>query len=192
MGDTEIRRVFLRELIDEYGKEEDTLIIEELGLCQGEARIDLAVINGIIHGFEIKSERDTLDRLPKQKSFYNRNLDKVSIIAGQKHIKKISSMVPKWWGIYEVVNELDNLKINTVSSPQDNPNVDPNAIVQLLWKNEAIDILNEMRIQKGLKNKPRAIIWKHLASLLSIEELKNSVRQKLKARQHWRPVLQQK
>ena len=31
-------------------------IIEELGIFQGQARIDLAVVNGSIHGFELKSD----------------------------------------------------------------------------------------------------------------------------------------
>lgn len=192
MGDAEIRKVLLGRLMREYGNDVDTLIIEELGLCQGDARIDLAVINGIIHGYEIKSERDTLERLPLQEKFYNKTLDKVSIIAGQKHIKKISRVVPKWWGIYEAVYEFGKLKINKVCSPQDNPNIDPNAIVQLLWKNEALEILKEIGFYKGMSNKTRTIIWNHLVSSLSIDEMKRAVRQKLKSRQHWRPVPQQK
>ncbi len=192
MGDTEIRKVFLKVLTREYGKDEDTLIIEELGLCQGDARIDLAVINGIIHGFEIKSERDTLERLPMQEKYYNKTLDKVSIIAGQKHIKKIVGVVPNWWGIYEAANEFGELKINEICSPKDNPNIDPNAIVQLLWKNEALDILKSIGLCRGMKNKTRSIIWGHLVSSLSLDEIKKAVRQKLKSRQHWRPVPQQK
>ena len=73
-----------------------------------------------------------------------------------------------------------------------NPNIDPNAIVQLLWKNEALEILKEIDFHKGMKNKARTIIWKHLVSSLSIDEIKRAVRQKLKSRKHWRPVPQQK
>jgi hypothetical protein len=44
----------------------NTLVIDELGLAHAKSRIDVAVINGCIHGYEIKSDKDTLDRLSKQ------------------------------------------------------------------------------------------------------------------------------
>ena len=49
---------------------EDVLIIDELGLAHAQSRIDLAVFNGHLHGYEIKSAGDTLERLPRQLSFY--------------------------------------------------------------------------------------------------------------------------
>jgi len=44
----------------------DTLVIDELGLVQAKSRIDVAVINGYIHVYKIKSARQTLSRLDKQ------------------------------------------------------------------------------------------------------------------------------
>ena len=79
--DIDIRQVLLKKLSAEYRYDPDTIIIEELGLCQGEARIDLALVNGFIHGYEIKSERDTLERLPSQIEIYCRTLDTVTIVA---------------------------------------------------------------------------------------------------------------
>ena len=32
------------------------LLIHELGVCAGLARVDIALVNGSLHGFEIKSE----------------------------------------------------------------------------------------------------------------------------------------
>ena len=70
MRDIDIRR---RLRADErlHPWDSNTRIVEELGLCQGVARVDLAVVNGTIHGYEIKSERDTLTRLSGQAEIYN-------------------------------------------------------------------------------------------------------------------------
>src|ERR1700722_14688560 len=60
--DSDIRRVLLADLYQIYGDKEQDLIVEEFG-CNS-ARTDIAVINGSLHAFEIKSDSDTLDRLP--------------------------------------------------------------------------------------------------------------------------------
>jgi hypothetical protein len=46
-------------------------MLDEFGLEHGEVRVDVAVINGELHGYEIKSERDTLERLPRQVKAYS-------------------------------------------------------------------------------------------------------------------------
>ena len=64
MSDACIRDALKRELLYEYKDDRQTVIIEELGVQHGTSRIDLAVVNGVLHGFELKSDRDTLTRLP--------------------------------------------------------------------------------------------------------------------------------
>ena len=66
MNDLDIRKVLKSELLDKHGNDSETVILEELGLKHGRARIDLVIINDRMHGYEIKSDRDTLKRLPEQ------------------------------------------------------------------------------------------------------------------------------
>ena len=66
MRDIDVRTVLAAEVARRYKGDADTLIIHELGVCSGDARIDLAVVNGKLHGYEIKSDADTLKRLPAQ------------------------------------------------------------------------------------------------------------------------------
>ncbi len=80
----------------------NTRIIEEFGSCQGNARVDVAVINGSIHGYEIKSEKDTLKRPPIQKEYYNRTLDFVTLVCEETHLEKAEQIIPNWWGIYKI------------------------------------------------------------------------------------------
>ena len=100
MRDLDIRRALRGEIALLYQDDPDTLVVEELGLCEGDARIDVAVINGSITGYEIKSERDTLDRLPSQMHIYSRCLTYVTVVATELHLAQIHAVVPRWWGSY--------------------------------------------------------------------------------------------
>ena len=189
--DIDIRQVLLKKLSAEYRYDPDTIIIEELGLCQGEARIDLALVNGFIHGYEIKSERDTLERLPSQIEIYCRTLDTVTIVASSRHLENSKKVVPLWWGIAEAKEINDRIKILHFRSPRSNPHIEPDAIVQLLWRDEALKVLRKCNIHRGVISKPRSLIWERLVENLTIDELRAVVRQTLKSRKNWRSALQQ-
>src|SRR5258708_8210067 len=180
MRDIDIRRA-LRKTILLHENEPDTLIVEELGLCQGIARVDMAVGNGSVHGYEIKSERDTLTRLPAQTDVYNRALDFVTIVAAQIHADKISSIIPTWWGIWIAVQESDGVKFQKKREPRENPSIDPFALAQLLWREEALQALAERDLATGMRGKTRDKLWRRLADL-EVEVLGNIVRQRLKQR----------
>src|SRR5258708_36353109 len=77
----------------------DTAIIEELGLCHGDARAGIAVVNGVLHGFEIKSERDSLERLAHQVDAYGRAFGYATLVTCEKHLAEARARVPRWWGI---------------------------------------------------------------------------------------------
>ena len=66
VSDAEIRPALRERLIRRHANEADTVLIEELGLRRGKVRVDLTVVNGSLHGFEIKSDRDSLRRLAAQ------------------------------------------------------------------------------------------------------------------------------
>ena len=64
--DAAIRPVLLANLQQRSGP--GTLIVEELGLCEGAVRIDVAAINGSIHGYEIKSDPVVNTVVPSSRS----------------------------------------------------------------------------------------------------------------------------
>ena len=57
---------------------------------------------------------------------------------------------------------------------------------QLLWKEEALDILRRFELDKGMASKPKKIIWGKLAESFPLEDLKYYVREKIKCRSGWR------
>ena len=51
MNDRDIRTVLKEDLMREYAKDNDTLMLDELGIRHGAARIDLVVVNHQLHGY---------------------------------------------------------------------------------------------------------------------------------------------
>lgn len=187
MSDRDIRKSLHSELKRAHRHYvNDTLFIHELGLCQGNARIDLAVVNGSLSGYEIKSERDTLQRLRHQVDIYSRALDYVTIVASESHVVKALDLIPEWWGVIATGSQLGDVAFRLVRQPQINPGVDPYSVAQLLWRPEVVTILASLGVTRGLTGKSRRVLWRTLADTLSVDELRNCVRHTLKVRADWR------
>lgn len=167
--------------------EADTLILHELGLRQGSARVDLAVVNGSLHGYEIKSEADTLERLPGQRSIYASSLDFVTIVMSEKHSAKVRRSVPRWWGMWVVTRTNGDVALAPVRAATPNPHLEALAVAELLWRDEVIEELELRGLARGYRSKPRPLLWRHLAESVSLFELRSVVRSRLKQRgDRWR------
>jgi hypothetical protein len=185
--DKDIRDFLHINIKNQYINEPGTIVVDELSLCQGNARIDIAVVNGSMHGYEIKSESDTLERLPNQINIYNQVMDTITIVTGPNHLNKVKELVPKWWGITVAkLNSNNNMESKIIRKTKQNPNVNAMALAQLLWRDEAIQILEEVNLIKGYKGKSRRVLRERLANSLSLEETKYYVRRQLKSRKDWR------
>lgn len=182
MREIDIRLALRAKLEKLHPGESDTLLGQELGLCQGFARVDLAVVNGTVHGYEIKSEQDTLARLPGQAEIYSRTLDFVTIVVATAHARTISNFVPAWWGIWKAVQGDRGVRFESLREPSKNPRIDPFALVQFLWRDEVLQALTDRGLATGMRTKPRKELWSRLASELTLEELGGIVRDRLKRR----------
>ena len=168
-------------LIVQQEVEPGTAFIYELGLCQGSARVDLAVVNGQLHGYEIKSERDNLRRLRAQADLYNRVFDRVTLVCTEKHICEALDIIPSWWDVLRIVPTTQNPRFESVRLGQNNQNRDIRAMAEFLWSEEATALLERHDALRGVRGKPRAVLWDRICELLSIDEVAASVRSHLKA-----------
>ncbi len=189
MKDSEIRAALKIKIQEDNKIHVDTLVVEELGLTEGAIRTDLAVINGSIQGFEIKSERDTLRRLPKQEKVYSKIFDEFTIVLHPKHLEKAIKIIPDWWGIVEAIPFNNTVSLIETRPSLPNPVVDPDILVQLIWRDEALLALRSLKLHKGYSNKPRETLWSRLIEHLTIDELQHLVRDTLKQRKGWRAEL---
>lgn len=176
---TEVRRILDREPA--------SLVVDELGLFEGKYRIDVAVINEKLHGYEIKSRMDNLDRLPTQQESFSRIFDRMTLVADEKHVAKAVTIVPPWWGLIAVSFKDGAPYLNEIWPSRQNLNVEPHALCQLLWREEALQLLRDIGLASGVRTKSRKLMWKLLAKVLEPDELKQAVHRILKARQGWRP-----
>ena len=182
LGDSEIRSVLRSRLSQKHGDETGTVFIEELGLCRGQVRVDLSVVNGLLHGYEIKSDRDSLQRLSAQAELYGKVLDRATLVVGNRHMDEALDIVPEWWGVLLAHRSAKGLQLKTVRSSRSNPKKDPRALVELLWLDDALALLEKREAARGFRGKARWIVWDRVCELCSLNEIARAVRTQLKVR----------
>ncbi len=163
-----------------------TRIVEELVLLRGKARVDVAAINDSLHGFEIKSAADNLDRLSAQQAAYRKVFDRMTLVADERHVEHAVKLLPNCWGLIAVGTKDGKPYANEIWPPMLNGDLDRSALAQLLWREEAIELLEFFGLARGMRDKPRKTLWKTLARELSTEELRAFVCYKLRTRTQWR------
>lgn len=183
MRDVDLRTGLVRRLIRRHSHEPNARILHELGLRHGKARVDIAVVNGALHGYELKSDNDTLERLVRQEQIYSTVLDRVTLVVGERHSRKAISMVPEWWGVQVVkMGPRGGMNFYSARRARNNPSQDPIAIAKLLWRDEALELLSRLGAAEGLRSKPRAMIYARLAKVAGLEEIRSTVRHRLRNR----------
>ena len=180
--DAEVRPALRRYLQRDKLAGPGTLVIEELGLCQGQVRIDLLTVSGVLHGYEIKSNRDRLTRLASQAATYGRVLDRVTLVVGQQHLEAALQLVPEWWGVLLVRASVEGISIDPIRAATKNPDQDPRALVELLWRDEALELLTHHNAAAGVRSKPRPAVWDRVCEVLDVTEIRSAVRFRLKTR----------
>lgn len=92
----------------------------------GLSKADLAVFNGTSTVYEIKSDKDSTERLSSQISDYQNFFEYLNVVISEKHLKKVKSIIPQQTGILlisgtgridiyrEAKSNLDNLTHRTL------------------------------------------------------------------------------
>jgi hypothetical protein len=187
MNDHHIRAALKVELIQRHADKLGTLIVEEFAVGHGASRVDIAVINCALHGFEIKSDRDNLSRLPTQAQAYSEVFDQMLLYVGYRHAYEALQVVPSWWGVVLVeMKPGGSIKFHAARNPEPNPEPVALAIASLLWRSEALMLLEKYGSSAGVKSKSRTAIYERLAASLDLDCLRCEVRNQLRSRTHWR------
>lgn len=175
------------QLLEEHAADLDsTRFVDELNLC-GEVRVDVAVVNAALSGFELKSASDTLRRLPAQVDVYSRVLDYCTLVVAENHLDRATTAIPTWWGCTVAAWDGARVTLSDVTPASLNPSIDGYSLAQLLWREETLAALERVGAAGGVRSKPRTVLWRRLADSVEIDELRVLVRDVLKCRQAWRP-----
>jgi len=143
LKDFQIRELLRKTELSQYINDNDSKVVEEMKIPIANARIDMAVINGSFHGYEIKGSSDTLQRLPNQLVAYSYVFDYLVIITEEKYIDKIISMVPDWVAVAVCSNKESEIIYNVKKEGHRNVNKNGFYLAKLLWKEELLDVLKE-------------------------------------------------
>lgn len=193
MNDKQIRIAAHQKLFRRYSTKPNVLVLEEIGLRHGAARVDFLIVNEILHGFELKSDRDSLFRLGNQIPIYNSVLDRVTLIVGYRLADKAMKMVPTWWGVkLASVGKRGSVTFHDARSPKRNPAIDKTALAKLLWQDQALQVLAELGADAGVRSKTRKEIYLRLSQSADLDLIRAKVCHYLRLRKTPQPALQQK
>jgi hypothetical protein len=143
-------------------------------------------VNGSLIGYEIKSDYDTLDRLPNQMREYSKFFEKLIVVVGAKYLNSVKKLIPDYCGITMVEQIGSEVRFKTIKKPKPNPLIEVSALCEVLWKEELLAYLHTMGVIKGTKSKSRLELRDRIAEVAEIEDILNFVRLSLKGRQRWR------
>ncbi|WP_038900307.1 sce7726 family protein [Dickeya dadantii] len=186
MRDLELREAVHKKIIKNHD-DGHTLVIDEFSIHLGASRADIAVINGLMHGYELKSAKDNLLRLPSQVKYYSSVMDKVTLVVDKSHLDEACKIIPEWWGIKVAdVGPRGGISISHYRKEKLNKTIEPLMLAQLLWRDECLSILAEFDMLNGNKSKPRFELWGILSSNIPTDILRSRVKVALKERHNWR------
>jgi hypothetical protein len=182
-NDATLRAIVKSKLARRHARDHDAFVIEELPVSRGDARVDLAVVNGRIEGVELKSSLDTLDRLPRQASIYSQAMDRMTLVAAPDHVAEAVGMVPDWWSVFEAeAGPRGGIQLRRVRQGRLNPSPSARGYVGLLERDELVSLLSGHRLDRGWRSAP----WNHLADRvegnLPMAAIAEGVRRMLKIR----------
>jgi hypothetical protein len=191
MHDPIIREALHKKVLKKHHQDKNTIVVDEFGLDHGSIRADIAVLNGVLHGYEIKSCADSLNRLPSQEKLYSAVFDKVTLVVSEKHLSEAIKIIPEWWGIHLVyTGKNGGIYFRSFRRGVLNKLVDPEYLARLLWRSEALDLLKKYEVKGSILRSSRHYLYEEISKLCNLPEIKQFVLDSIKSRECWRGHLQ--
>lgn len=163
-------------------------IVEEMEICFGRARVDMAIIAEGLIGIEIKGPDDTLARLPGQVQHYSRCFDHIVLVVDESHVTEATKIVPRCWGIVirKERNGMQRYSLKRQSRP--NRRVEIEAVLALLWRDEIISIANALLGSVSNPKASKKALRQVLLDRVPPHTLKSASLAELRNRENWRSV----
>ncbi len=131
---------------EQWAKDNPHIIwVSEIGISNHQNRVDILGFTKsfeTIVGVEIKTQRDSLKRLPSQVRTMSELFDDCHLVVAPKHLEKAMQIVPTWWAVW--VAEENTIKLFSPSA-QRTFWFDGSVLAEQLWVNE----LRELLVKNG-------------------------------------------
>ncbi|MFK4705947.1 hypothetical protein ABIC83_002786 [Roseateles asaccharophilus] len=164
----------------------DALVIDELDLARGAVRADVVVADQTLEAFEIKAAKDSLKRLPAQIEAYDAVFEHAWLVTTPRHLAEAQAILPAWWGILIADKSEHSASLTQVRPAAQGERRQGLHLARLLWRDELLMKLDELGRLAGIKNKPKIVLYEHLADAMPVHELSAYVRSCLRSRSNWR------
>ncbi|MCR5467441.1 MAG: sce7726 family protein [Lachnospiraceae bacterium] len=170
LRDADIRDGLCIYLEEKIGK---VRFFEELVI--GKSRADIVMVtDDEMIGVEIKSDRDTYDRLTRQVKDYDRFFDRNYVVVGSTHAAHIKEHVPEHWGIITVEDVDGKLDCYEMRAPEISKKMRLTNQLSLLWRSELAVIQKENKLYK-YPGKSKMYVKKYLMASVEKELLKKQM-----------------
>lgn len=183
-SEKEIRQALLQAL--SVGATPPTRLVEEFRVPRVHVRADIAVVGPRLCAFEIKSEADTLRRLPAQVDGFGAVFDSCTLVVAPGHLERALDIVPAWWGV--LIVGCDAPTFTELRPAEPNPQIDVTLAVRLLWRDEVERALVTVGITPDYVA-GRSGMWQQLLDAVDEPSLRATVRAALGSRTDWRGKL---
>lgn len=168
--DKDVRRAFY-----EYIRplKPSSMFIHEMAFTvdKEEGRVDLVAVDTKMHGFEIKSDADSLTRLTRQVRVYSKVMDTMSMVVTNRHESGTRRIVPSSWGIYMY----DKGLVTELRAPEESTELTPRALAGLLWKERALQLLSDNGLERGYARKAKHVLHDFIAEAVDLAIIKEAV-----------------
>ncbi|UVD42355.1 hypothetical protein [Staphylococcus phage vB_SauM-V1SA19] len=130
---------------------QDIRIFNEKAICQGKCRTDCLILdrNGTVMGIEIKTERDSTQRLNKQLYYYSLVCKYVYVMCHDKHVPKVEQILKRYKhhhvGIMSYINFKGSPVVGKYKEATPSPLRSPYHTLNILWKQHLMTILKQLR-----------------------------------------------
>ena len=113
-------------------------------------------------------------RLPQSGRYYERAVIEISLVTPSLHIRKAVAIAPEHWGILEAKrNNVGKVTFKAIRSARKNIGFDKKVALLTLWRNELIEIANQIEEKVGAKAN-RDTLSQLISQSYGIEELSHT------------------
>jgi hypothetical protein len=153
----------------------------------GSCKADLVILNGTASVYEIKSERDSLDRLSNQIENYRKVFATINVIACEAHAAKILELAPKEVGVMSLSRRY---QISIIRDAKDLPGcTNPISVFESLRSAEARAVLADFGIDvPDVPNTKLHAVMRAYFSKLPAENVQHSMVKVLKRTRNLAPL----
>lgn len=178
LGDAEIRSVLVPALQSRHA---EALVLHEMPVRSTQAIIDVVAIDDAMHAYEIKSDLDSLRRLRRQATYYDRTFDDVTLVTTRPlH----AQYIPLHWGVIVVRSLGGAIELDWVRESQPNCSARSEDLLYILRGTELVRILRsngQMRVSGFSK----AQLIRRVLELLGEDRARTIATEVLRLRRSW-------